>query len=119
MLERLLQRDPHWSDHRAWRTLIEVQEARGLPDEALKACRELERRSPTLENKCLLAEHLIDMNLGSEAADLLDQALDDHYFSPFGRRWRNWRWARRARQLLKEAVSRRTSSQRHGGPPAL
>src|SRR5581483_11923980 len=59
-LNRLLQRDYRWGHYRAWRTLIDVQLGRRHAGEALAACRELEKRMPTLENKCLLAEHLLD-----------------------------------------------------------
>jgi hypothetical protein len=102
-LEKLVARDRRWSNYRAWRTLIEAHEARKEPADALKACRELEKQMPTLENKCLLAEHLLDNGLKAEAADLLDHALEDYHYAPWGNRLRNWRWAREARRLLAEA----------------
>jgi hypothetical protein len=102
-LERLLRRDRRWANYRAWSTLIEVHLARGQPAEALTACRELEKYQPTLENKCLLAEHLLDNDRPAEAVQLLDQALVDYRYAPWGARWRNWRWAREARRLLAEA----------------
>lgn len=103
LLERLLERDRRWSNYRGWRTLIDAHLARKRPDEALQACRQLEKQMPTLENRCLLAEHLIDNGLNGEAVELLDQALEDYRFTPLGARLRNWRWARRARQLIAEA----------------
>jgi hypothetical protein len=102
-LNRLLQRDYRWGLYRAWRTLIDVQLARGQPGEALAACRELEKRMPTLENKCLLAEHLLDNGKPTEATQLLEQALEDYHYAPWGTRVRNWNWARTARRLLGEA----------------
>jgi hypothetical protein len=102
-LEKLLQRDHRWGNYRGWRTLIDVQLARGRAADALTACRELEKRLPTLENKCLLAEHLLTNGTPAEAVPLLDQALADHQYAPWGARWRNWRWARAARRLLTEA----------------
>jgi hypothetical protein len=102
-LEKLIQRDRRWSHYRAWRTLIDAHRARREPGDALQACRELEKQLPTLENKCLLAEHLIDNGLKPEAIDLLDQALEDHHYSPWGQRFRNWSWARKARALVAEA----------------
>lgn len=102
-LQRLLDRDRRWSDYKAWYTLIDVHQARGQPADALQACRELEKQVPTLENKCLLAEHLIDNGKQAEAIELLDQALEDHRFTPLGKRLRNWRWARKAQRLLAEA----------------
>jgi hypothetical protein len=103
MLERLLQRDPRWAYYRAWPTLIDAHLACGNPSEALKACRQLERMVPTLEHKCLLAEHLLANKLSAEAIHVLDLALEEQSFAPFGKRLKNWRWARRAQQLLKEA----------------
>jgi hypothetical protein len=102
-LEKLLQRDRRWSHYRAWRTLIEAHLARREPGDALAACRELEKQVPNFENKCMLAEHLIDNGLKTEAIELLDQALEDNHYSPLGTRLRNWRWARTARKLLAEA----------------
>jgi hypothetical protein len=102
-LEKLIQRDRRWSHYRAWRTLIQAHQARREPADALQACRELEKQLPTLENKCLLAEHLLDNNLKPEAIELLERALEDNQYAPWRERWRNWRWARTARQLLADA----------------
>jgi hypothetical protein len=102
-LDRLLQRDRRWSHYRAWRTLIDAHLARREKGDALQACRELEKQVPTLENKCMLATHLIDNGLKREAVDVLDQALEDHHYAPWGTRFRNWRCAREARRLLAEA----------------
>lgn len=103
MLDRLMKRDPRWSYYRAWRTLIDAHMACGNPADALKACREFEKMVPTLENKCLLAEHLMENNLQSEAIHVLDLALEEHSYLPFGKRLKNWKWARHANRLLKEA----------------
>src|SRR5205085_12567545 len=72
-LEKLIHRDSRWANYRAWPTLVDVQLARGRPADALAACRGLEKRLPTLENKCLLAEHLLDNGIPSEAVQLLDR----------------------------------------------
>jgi hypothetical protein len=106
MLQRLLQRDYRWAYYKAWRTLIDAQGACQKPEEALKACRELAKMVPTLEYKCLLAEHLLDNHLKSEAIDVLDQALEDHAYTPLGKRLKNWRWARHAHRLLHEAETK-------------
>jgi hypothetical protein len=103
VLQRLMTRDGRWSDYRAWPTLIAVHERLGKEEEALKSCRELEKRVPTWENKCRLAERLIDNGHKNEAAQILIQALEDHRFAPLQRRLRNWNWARHAAQLLHEA----------------
>jgi hypothetical protein len=103
MLQRLMQRDSRWAYYKAWRTLIEAHVACANPAEALKACRELAKMVPTLENQCLLAEHLLENNLHAEAADILMQALEDLSFAPLGKRLKNWGWARHARKLLSEA----------------
>ena len=106
LLKRLLQRDYRWSHYQAWRTLIDAHSACNEPLDALNACRELEKMVPTLENKCLLAEHLLDNHLQGEAIALLDQALEDHAYSPMSKRLKNWRWARMGQRLLKEAETK-------------
>jgi hypothetical protein len=106
MLQQLLQRDYRWAYYKAWRTLIDAHAASQKPDEALKACRELAKMVPTLEYQCLLAEHLLDNHLKSEAIEVLDQALEDHAYTPMGKRMKNWRWARQAQRLLKEAETK-------------
>ena len=103
MLQRLMQRDYRWAYYRSWRTLIDAQVACKKPEEALIASRELAKMVPTLENKCLLAEHLLDNHLKSEAIEILDQALEDHAYTPMGKRLKNWTWARYAQRLLNEA----------------
>jgi hypothetical protein len=105
-LEKLLNRDPRWEHYRAWRTLAEVHVARGQPADALAACHELDKRMPTLENKCLLARHLLENGKPSEAANILNAGLEDHGYAPWKARWRNWHWARAARRLLEEAKKR-------------
>lgn len=102
-LRKLLERDPRWASYLAWRTLIDVHLARGQPADALEACRELAKRQPTLENRCLLAEHLLDNHRPSEVVQLLDEALEEHQFAPWSARWRDGSWARKARRLLTEA----------------
>jgi hypothetical protein len=106
MLRKLLDRDYRWGYYRAWRTLIDAQTACQKPNEALKACRELAKMLPTLENKCLLAEHLMDNNLKPEAIEVLDQALEDNDYLPWNKRLKNWGWARHARRLLQEAETK-------------
>ena len=102
-LEKLIRRDPRWTNYLAWRTLVDVHVAQGQAADALTACREFVKRLPTLENKCLLAEHLIDNDRPSEAVQILDAALEEHHFAPWSSRWHNGRWAREARRLLAEA----------------
>jgi hypothetical protein len=102
-LEKLIHRDPRWKNYLAWRTLVEVHLARGQPADALVACRELAKRLPTLENKCLLAEHLLDNRSPGEAVQILTDALAEHHFAPWSARWHNGRWARQAGLLLAEA----------------
>jgi hypothetical protein len=100
LLDKLIRRDYRWSNYRAWRTLIGVHEARGQPADALQTCREFEKRLPTLENKCLLARHLVDTGNSAEAVTLLDRALEDLHYAAFRERLRNYRWSREARRIL-------------------
>jgi hypothetical protein len=105
-LERLLARDPRWHNYDAWRLLIEARVDRGDPAGALDACRELVRLQPTLQNQCLLAEHLLAGGQTDEARRLLDRALQDHDFAPVPIRRRNRRWASEARRLQKTLAAR-------------
>jgi hypothetical protein len=101
LLQRLLDRDPRWSNYVAWHLLIEARtELEDYPG-AVADCRELVRLAPTLEHQCLLAEHLLDGRQDREAREVLDRSLQDHTFAPGPIRWRNRRWARRARRLLR------------------
>jgi hypothetical protein len=103
MLQRLMQRDSRWAYYRAWRTMIDAHVACGNPALALEACREFAKMVPTLENQCLLAEHLLENKLHAEAAQVLEQALEDLSYAPLGKRLKNWGWARHARKLLSDA----------------
>jgi hypothetical protein len=100
-LERIIQRDPRWSDYDAWRLLVETHLDAGHPDTALEKARELVRISPTLRHKCILGEILIDQSYKGEARALLEGALDDHAFTPAAFRRHSRPWARQAGKLLK------------------
>jgi hypothetical protein len=105
-LERLLAREPRWGNDAAWRLLIEARVDRGDGAGALAACRELARLAPTLQNHCLLAEHLLAQGQADEARQLLERSLRDHDFAPGPIRRRNRRWANEARRLQKSVASR-------------
>jgi hypothetical protein len=100
-LERLLARDPRWHNYDAWRLLVEARVVYKDGAGALAACRELARLAPTLENHCLLAEHLLAQGQAGEARLLLERSLRDHDFAPGPIRRRNRSWAAEARRLLK------------------
>jgi hypothetical protein len=103
LLEKLTTREPRWSHCVAWKLLLEAREGRGDLPGALAAGRELARFAPTLENSCAVAERFLDAGQPGEAREVLERALADHDFAPFGVRWRDRKWARQARQLLAEA----------------
>jgi len=102
VLQKLLQRDNRWGNYAGWRLLVAVQDDLGDRDGALHSCKELARLSPTLQNQCLLAEHLVDGGQIIEARMLLDQALRENDYAPGHVRRRNSRWAAEARRLLKQ-----------------
>jgi hypothetical protein len=102
LLEGLLGRDPRWRNYDGWRLLVEARTAKGDAAGALASCRELARYSPTLENHCLLAEHLRLAGHANEARQLLERSLRDYNFAPGPIRRRNRRWAREARRLQKD-----------------
>jgi hypothetical protein len=103
LLERLLARDPRWSNYVGWHLLIEARGEKGDAAGALEACRELARLAPTLQHHCLLAEHLLHQGQAEEARNLLERSLRDHDFAPGPIRRRNRRWAGEARRLQKSA----------------
>jgi hypothetical protein len=105
-LENLLQAEPRWSNYDAWHLIIEARDQAGDATGALENCRELVRLSPSLQHRCLLAEHLLDGGLTDEARSLLEQSLQDHYFTARPIRWRNRHWASEAKRLQKEVKAR-------------
>jgi hypothetical protein len=105
LLEKLIAKDPRWSNYAAWPALAEARRECGDHLGGLEAAREVVRLAPTLEHRCLLAEYLLDEGLTDEARSLLDEALRDHDFAPGPVRRRNRRWARVARQLQKRIAS--------------
>ncbi len=105
VLERLLKHDNRWGNYSGWRLLVAAQDDLGDGAGALQSCRELTRLAPTLQNQCLLAEHLLDDGQIIEARMLLEQALRDHAYAPGHVRRRNGRWAAEARRLTKRTES--------------
>ncbi len=102
-LEKLLARDPRWSNYVGWHLLIEARGNKGDGAGVLDACRELVRLAPTLQHQCVFAEHLIAQGRGDEARALLERSLRDHTFAPGPIRRRNRRWAGVARRLQRTA----------------
>jgi hypothetical protein len=100
-LERIIKRDPRWSDYDAWRLLIEIHQDAGHHDVAVEKARELVKFAPSLRHKCILGEILIDDGNKGEARALLEQAVADHAFTPAPLRRPNRDWAKRAGKLLK------------------
>jgi hypothetical protein len=100
-LNNLIRRDPRWSSYTAWVLLVETHTLCRNNEASLSSCRELVKLSPSLQHKCLLAEHLLRDGGAAEARQLLEGALQDHSFAPGPIRRRNRRWASEARQLLK------------------
>jgi hypothetical protein len=100
-LERIIKRDPRWSDYDAWRLLIEIHTDAGRDEIALEKARELVRIAPSLRHKCVLSEILIDQDIKDEARMLLDRALLDHAYTPATLRRHNRAWVKQAKKLLK------------------
>lgn len=103
LLERIIQRDPRWSDYEAWRLLIDTHLDANRKGTGLEKARALVKIAPSLRHKCILGEILIDQNQHDEARALLDQALNDHAFTPATLRRPNRAWARQAAKLLRRA----------------
>jgi len=81
--------------------LIETKEKNGDKGDALATCQDLVKLAPSLRHRCMLAEYLLESGQPGQARELLDQALQDHYYAPGPLRRRNRRWAGEARRLLK------------------
>lgn len=102
LLERIISRDRTWSDYAAWRLLIETKETDGDKPGALATCQDLVKLAPSIRHRCMLAEHLLEAGQTEQARQLLDQALQDHYYAPGPLRRRNRRWASEAKRLQKQ-----------------
>ncbi|HEV3118420.1 MAG TPA: tetratricopeptide repeat protein [Gemmataceae bacterium] len=102
-LQKLIARHSGWSDYKAWNALIHVRDICGDQDGALGACRDLARIAPTLEHKCLLAEHLLATGQKEEAGRVLAQGLDDFRYTTGLSRRRDRKWLGKAKQLTKQA----------------
>jgi hypothetical protein len=101
-LQKLIARHPSWRNYQAWHTLIEVH-AEGLDlAGAVASCRELARVSPSLEHKCLFAEHLLRAGEKVEAGKVMQQGLEDYHYLTGPSRRRDRRWVGKAKQLLKQ-----------------
>jgi hypothetical protein len=103
LLQRLLARQPGWGDYRAWHALIEVTRKAGDMPGAVSRCRELARVAPTLEHKCLLAEHLLETDEHTEAGKVLGLALEEYRYATGLSRRRDRRWVGKAQQLLRQS----------------
>jgi len=106
LLVDLIRRDSRWSNYSAWRLLIETRVQGGDRPGALETCRELVKLAPTLQHRCLLAEHLLDNGLHDEARTLLDRSLQDYRFAPGRSRRLNRSWLRLARRLRRRTMAK-------------
>jgi hypothetical protein len=110
-LEKIIARDRKWSNYRAWRLLIEVRTVQSDKAGALAACRELAKMMPTFQYKCRLGGLLVANGECDEAAKLMEQALEDYRFEPFGVRLRDRRWAKEAHRLWQQAEQEKSKRQ--------
>jgi hypothetical protein len=103
LLEKLIARHPSWREYEGWQRLVEFREEAGDRAGAVASCRELARVAPSLEHRCLLAEHLLAVGDKGEARKVVEQGLDEYrYLSGYSRR-RDRRWVGKAKQLLNES----------------
>jgi hypothetical protein len=102
LLQTLLKKHPGWKHYSGWQALIDSRVAAGDAEGAVASCRDLVKAVPTLENKCLLAEHLTAVGQKAEARQVLEKGLEDYSFMEGRYRRRDRRWAREAKALLKQ-----------------
>jgi hypothetical protein len=104
LLQKLLARQLGWSNYRALRMLIDVQREAGDITGAVANCRTLAQAAPTLENRCLLAEYLVNAGDASGARKVLEQGLEDYQYLSGPSRRRDRRFVGTARKRLKQLV---------------
>jgi hypothetical protein len=102
LLQTLLKKHSGWNHFSGWHALIETRVDMGDAAGAIESCRGLLKAAPTLENKCLLAQHLISGGQKDEARKLLEKGLEDYSYMAGPYRRRDRRWAKQAKQLLKQ-----------------
>jgi hypothetical protein len=102
LLQTLLKKHPGWNHYSGWHALIDARVAAGDEVGAVSSCRDLVKAVPSLENKCLLAEHLTAAGQKAEARQLLEKVLEDYAFMEGRFRRRDRRWAREAKAMLKQ-----------------
>jgi hypothetical protein len=98
-LTRLVTVAPSYHEWQAWVVLAGIQRDRGLRAEAIETLRTLARKCPNAEHRLMLAEALVGADGLAEAAELLDQLIEDHHHAPDYVRRRNRRVVARARRL--------------------
>ncbi|SRR5579885_2076817 len=102
LLQKLVAHQPAWGNYEARHALIDTCHEAGDLAGAVANCRDLARVVPGLENRCLLAEHLLAAGEQAEARKLLEQSLEEYQYASGPERRRDRRWVGRAKQLLKE-----------------
>ena len=102
LLQTLLKKHSGWNQFTGWHALIETRMAMGDAAGAIESCRGLLKAVPTLENKCLLARHLISDGQKDEARRALEKGLEDYSYMAGPYRRRDRKWAREAKQMLKQ-----------------
>jgi hypothetical protein len=102
-LQKLVAHQPGWGDYSAWRLLVQVCAEAGDRAAAITHGRELARIAPSLQHRCLLAEHLLAAGQTVEARKVLEQGLDDYRYLSGPSRGRERRWVGKAKQLLEQS----------------
>ena len=102
LLQKLIKRHPGWGNYSGWHALIAAQAEAGDAGGAVASCRDLLKAAPTLEHKCLLAEHLLSGGEKTQARQVLEKGLEDYAYLDGRIRRRDRRWAHEAKQLLKQ-----------------
>jgi hypothetical protein len=99
-LRKIIARHPGWHDYRAWYALIDTCVEAGDQPGAVTHCRELARVEPSLEHRCLLAEHLLANGEPLEARTVVERGLEEYRYLTGAARARDRRWVGHARKLL-------------------
>lgn len=102
-LRKLVGHHAAWNNYEAWHALISLCRETGDTVGAVAHCRELVRAAPSLEHRCLLAEHLLATGDNGEARQVAEQGLASYRYLTGPSRRRDRPWVGKAKQLLRHS----------------
>jgi hypothetical protein len=102
LLEEVVKSHAAYMDYSAWPELARAQWEGNQRQDSLKTLRKLCRLNSRPDHQLILAQCFIQMELGTDARELLEEALRDHKHSPAYVKKTNRATITRMHQLLKK-----------------